>query len=84
MKRPGERVKLTFVGFCYPPLESGDIIQTTTGRRYEIIEAGETICRDDHDPYQRLDCRVMRPTDRIAGDARILHWMWLPRKRTKK
>lgn len=84
MKRLGERITLTYVGLCCPPLEAGDVIQTSTGRRYEVLDLGDIICRDGREPKQKLSCVVMRPSSRIADDTRILHWQWLPRKSSKQ
>lgn len=62
-----KRVKLRWLAWDGPLPEPGDVLKTSTGRTYEIIESkGRT-----------LTCRVVPPDTRIEG--RLFEWRWSPR-----
>lgn len=66
MKRIGETVKLRFAHWTGPLPEPGDILTTSTGRRYQINDVRG----------RNLHCVVMRPGAKVPGDARRFEWLW--------
>jgi hypothetical protein len=75
MKKAGEELTLTYFG---PPLPvPPDVIETTTGRRYEVlaVRPGGNVTASG--PRYRFRCRVMRKSARVIGA--VLHWRWLSR-----
>lgn len=84
MKRPGERLTLTYHGGGdFPPadpFEPGNVLETSTGRRYEVIEAGAITIPGVGLTRQRLSCKVLRPGARLADDVRIFKLRWLSRR----
>lgn len=52
----------------------GDILQTASGRRYEVLEVdGRTI-----------RVRAMRINEELPAGAKLLYWHWSPRKKPWK
>lgn len=70
MKRIGETVKLRYSHWTGPLPEPGDVLTTSTGRRYQINGVSGRM----------LDCVVMRPGAKVADDARQFNWVWGPKR----
>lgn len=72
MKAPLERLTLRRVSWIGPDPLPGDWLQTTTGRRYQVINVRGTI----------LHCRVLPPEAEPEPGVRIFNWFWANRKRS--
>lgn len=70
---PGTLIKLRETVHERALCEPGDILQTSTGRRYEVVEVDG----------RKIVARVMLLRDKPAGDARFLSWTWDPRRKPK-
>ena len=65
MKRPGETVVLR-CAVDTTPLEIGDVLVSTRGRRYLIQEINE----------KRLTCLILKPTEILSEDTKLWGWKW--------
>lgn len=54
--------------------EPGDVLETATGRRYEVLAVDGKAIR----------VRVMRIAEQIPAGARLLYWRWATRKKAWK
>lgn len=68
MPRPAGSIVKLRVAFGEVP-EFGTILETRTGRRYQIVEV----------KGKSLRCLVLGPND-LAGDDPVLSWHWVGRR----
>lgn len=75
MKAIGDPTRIMFTHGCIPG--AGDVLRTTTGRCYVVLEAS-----GDQFPY-RLDC-IVAPKGTLPTDgAKLIHFRWNKRSRRK-
>lgn len=74
VKAPGEACGLGY--WTETLVEEGDVIETSTGRRYLVTDARRTQGRD---PHWDLRVIVMHPDDENPEDAEVHPLYWFPR-----
>lgn len=78
MKAFGEPVSITY--FAARHIDEGDVMETTTGRRYLVTAARFTTGKR---PHWVLDCIVMFPADENPEGARVHGVVWFSRSRRR-
>lgn len=76
MKSAGEQAALDY--YTDVDVDPGDVIQTSTGRRYLVVTATRTTGRQ---PHWRLTTQVMSPRDQIPPGAVTHRMRWNRRGR---
>lgn len=76
MKPPGSIVRLYWDSINVA--EPGDVIQTRTGRRYEV-QHNRIQERGKHTGRQHMTCRVMSPEEPTDPDVRLYEIWWYKR-----
>ena len=75
MKPPWSRTVLTVNFWTGPEPQSGDGLETSTGRRYLILR----VARKRTGELRALECLVLPKNEPIPG--RGFEWAWSPRRR---
>ncbi len=75
MKPPWSRTVLTVNFWTGPEPQSGDGLETSTGRRYLILR----VARKRTGELRALECLVLPKNEPIPG--RVFEWAWSPRRR---
>lgn len=79
MKQPGEPAHLTY--WTRRTVDDGDVIETTTGRRYLVTSARRT---EGRDPHWVLETIVMHVDDVNPDGATVHELYWTPRIRRRQ
>lgn len=78
LKAPGEPAHLGYWDDGTHDVEVGDIIETSTGRRYLVTTARRTAGTD---PHWELDTVVMDPEDPYPEGCTVHGLQWFPRSK---
>lgn len=76
VKKPGEPAHLGYWDSGTHDMAEGDVIETTTGRRYLVTAARRTAGKD---PHWECDTVVMHPDDENPEGATVHGLQWFPR-----
>lgn len=76
---PGSIVQLSDPGPIEGGPMAGDVLETSTGRRYLILERGQLGRRG-----ARYRCAVMDPADPYPEGSVRFSWAWAPRPRRRR